>query len=221
MEHNRVGDMEVRPVVKTSLATYLRRSSSIASMYLACEDVLDMINECCRVTPNCNKRKGWPHHLHGGCTTGPISTALLLKVEEEEIQAMWVEVQEEIILQGSDDITFEIDEAVAKHSVTIKHMIEDKLASRGPILLPKVLGNILAKVIVEIIYYCKRLVTQPFSFNNDVEIKAFVLELVNDDEHTLFGLLVTADYITLKGILSFVRVQVLYYIKHKDPTHIR
>ncbi|KAI5650041.1 hypothetical protein M9H77_36046 [Catharanthus roseus] len=60
------------------------------------------------------------------------------------------------------------------------------------------LWNILTKIIV----YCKHLVTQPPSGDNDVEIKAFVSELVNDNEQTLFGLFVAANHLTMKGILS-------------------
>ncbi|KAI5672071.1 hypothetical protein M9H77_12435 [Catharanthus roseus] len=77
---------------------------------------------------------------------------------------------EKIILQGSDDITFEVDEVVAKQSIMIKHTIKDRLASRGPILLPKVLGNILVKVIE----YYKGVVTQPSSSENDIDLKVFV-----------------------------------------------
>ncbi|KAI5680462.1 hypothetical protein M9H77_01689 [Catharanthus roseus] len=64
---------------------------------------------------------------------------------------------EKIVLQDRDSITFEIDELVAKQSVTIKHMIEDILANRGPILLSKIPSNILVKVID----YCKCIFTQP------------------------------------------------------------
>ncbi|KAI5657583.1 hypothetical protein M9H77_26376 [Catharanthus roseus] len=62
-----------------------------------------------------------------------------------------------IILQGGDGIIFEVDEAVAKQFVTIKHMIEDSLTSRGPILLPKVPDNILTKFIE----YCMWLLNHP------------------------------------------------------------
>ncbi|KAI5649853.1 hypothetical protein M9H77_35858 [Catharanthus roseus] len=271
---------------------------------------------------------------------------------------------EKIILQGSDGITFEVDEVVANQSATIKHMIQDSLASRGLILLPKVPGNILVKVmeyckrvdfqyharffprrggkyakgeslgfqlsiffvddmmilpvrtlyifikllhllvtikdvifclllfpyclviypftdisktrvvqgvvhfapgtvnqctilitsryldtramtvqvleysevnqhrtcghpnvpgdiLVKIIEYYKCMVTQPSFSENDVERKAFVSELVNDDEQTLLRLLVAADYLDIKGLLSFACENVSYMIKRKDPMHIR
>ncbi|KAI5667146.1 hypothetical protein M9H77_16999 [Catharanthus roseus] len=93
--------------------------------------------------------------------------------------------QEKNVLQGSDGNTFEVDDTVAKQSITIKHMIEDSLASRGPILLAKVLGNILVKVLE----YCKCVVTQPSTGDINVDLKAFVSGLVNDNEETLCWLL--------------------------------
>ncbi|KAI5663287.1 hypothetical protein M9H77_22610 [Catharanthus roseus] len=46
----------------------------------------------------------------------------------------------------------------------------------------------------------KRVVSQPPFGENDFELKAYVLELVNDDQETLFGLLVSADYLDIKGL---------------------
>ncbi|KAI5652849.1 hypothetical protein M9H77_30036 [Catharanthus roseus] len=59
---------------------------------------------------------------------------------------------------------FEVDEVVAKQSVTIEHSFED------------------SNILVKIIEYCKRVLTQPPSGENDVGLKAFVSELFNDDE---------------------------------------
>ncbi|KAI5661885.1 hypothetical protein M9H77_21208 [Catharanthus roseus] len=106
---------------------------------------------------------------------------------------------EKIVLQVSDGIIFEVDKAVAN------------LASRGLILLPKVPSNILAKVIE----YCKRVITQQLTSGNNIDLKAFVSELVNDDEKTLFGLLVAADYLDINGLLSFTCEDVLDMIKCK------
>ena len=56
-----------------------------------------------------------------------------------------------ITLKSSDGENFEIDEAVALESQTIKHMIEDDCTDNG-IPLPNVTSKILSKVIE----YCKR-----------------------------------------------------------------
>ncbi|KAI5654114.1 hypothetical protein M9H77_31301 [Catharanthus roseus] len=93
-----------------------------------------------------------------------------------------------VVLQSIDGKIFEVDEAVAKKSVTIEHLIEDRLTRTGP----------------DVDYY-KLVVTQPPSGENDVELKAFVSELVNDDEKTL---------------LSLACENVLDMINHKDSTHI-
>ncbi|KAI5672884.1 hypothetical protein M9H77_13248 [Catharanthus roseus] len=77
-------------------------------------------------------------------------------------------MSEKIVLQGSNGVIFEEHEAVAKQSIMIKYMIEGSLARH--ILLPKVPGNILEKVIE----YCKYVLTQPPASENDIDLKAFV-----------------------------------------------
>ncbi|KAI5654222.1 hypothetical protein M9H77_31409 [Catharanthus roseus] len=63
----------------------------------------------------------------------------------------------------------------------------------------------------KIVEYCNRVVTQPPSIDNDVDLKAFILELVNTDEQTLFGLLVTVDYLAIKRILSLAYEEFLLF----------
>ncbi|KAI5681884.1 hypothetical protein M9H77_03112 [Catharanthus roseus] len=100
-----------------------------------------------------------------------------------------------VVLQSSRDKTFKVDEAIAKQSMTIEHLIEDMLTSSGPVVIPNVSSDILAKIIE----YCKRVVTKPPFDENDVKLKAFVLRLVNDDEETLFGLIVAAHHLAIKN----------------------
>ncbi|KAI5667145.1 hypothetical protein M9H77_16998 [Catharanthus roseus] len=116
-----------------------------------------------------------------------------------------------VILKSIDGKKFEVDEAVAKQSMMIEHLIEDRSTRTGLVVIPNVFGNILAKIFE----YYKRVVTQPPSGENDVELKVFVSELVNNDEQTLFGLLVTADYLDIKGLLFLTCEDVLYMIKRK------
>ncbi|KAI5680915.1 hypothetical protein M9H77_02142 [Catharanthus roseus] len=101
--------------------------------------------------------------------------------------------------------------------MTIEHLIKDKLTRTSHVVIPNISSNILAKIIE----YCKRVVTQPPWGENDVELKTFVLELVNDDNQTLFGLLVATDYLDIKGFLSLGCENVLDMIKRKNSENIR
>ncbi|KAI5672294.1 hypothetical protein M9H77_12658 [Catharanthus roseus] len=121
-----------------------------------------------------------------------------------------------VVLQSINGKTFEVDEALAKQSVMIEHLIKDRLTKTGHVVIPNVSGNILAKIVE----YCNCVVTQPPSDENDIELKAFVLDLVNNDEQTLFGLLVAADYLDIKGLLYISCEDVLDMIKRKDLLHI-
>ncbi|KAI5682150.1 hypothetical protein M9H77_03378 [Catharanthus roseus] len=91
---------------------------------------------------------------------------------------------------------------------------EDRLTRTGPVVIPDVSGDILAKII-----YCKRMVTKLPSDENDVELKP-LSKLVNDDEQTLFGLFVVADLLNIKGLLSITCENILDMIKCKDPMYI-
>ncbi|KAI5654112.1 hypothetical protein M9H77_31299 [Catharanthus roseus] len=123
----------------------------------------------------------------------------------------------EVVLQSIDGKIFDVDEVVAKQSVMIEHLIENRLTSSSPVVIPSVCGNRLAKIIE----YCKCVVTKPLSGENYVEPKAFVLGLVNDDEENLFRLFVAMDYLAIKGLLSLSCDEVLDLIKDKDSAHIR
>ncbi|KAL7184896.1 hypothetical protein ACSBR2_026943 [Camellia fascicularis] len=93
-----------------------------------------------------------------------------------------------IILKSSDGETFEVDEAVALESQTIKHMIEDDCAD-NEIPLPNVTSKILSKVIE----YCKKHVKTPKSEDRTTgiedELKTFDIEFVKVDQGTLFDLI--------------------------------
>ncbi|KAI5671872.1 hypothetical protein M9H77_12236 [Catharanthus roseus] len=116
-----------------------------------------------------------------------------------------------------DDKTFKLDEVVANQSVTIEHMIEGRLTSNSPVVIPNVSGDILRKIVK----YCKHVLTKSSFGENDVELKAFISQLVNDDEETLFRLLVVVDYLAMKRLLSLAFEEFFDLIKCKDPVHIR
>lgn len=91
-----------------------------------------------------------------------------------------------IVLKSSDGETFEVEEAVALESQTIKHMIEDDCADTS-IPLPNVTSKILSKVIE----YCKKHVETPKTDDKAAEddLKSFDAEFVKVDQGTLFDLI--------------------------------
>lgn len=93
-----------------------------------------------------------------------------------------------ITLKSSDGETFEVDEAVALESQTIKHTIEDDCADNG-IPLPNVTSKILSKVIE----YCKKHVEAPKADDRtaslDDDLKNWDAEFVRVDQATLFDLI--------------------------------
>lgn len=104
--------------------------------------------------------------------------------------------QKMIVLKSSDGETFEVEEAVAPESQTIKHMIEDNCADTS-IPLPNVTSKILAKVIE----YCKRHVDAAAKASADAtasdkvaedDLKAFDAEFVKVDQGTLFDLILVS-----------------------------
>ncbi|KAF9682167.1 hypothetical protein SADUNF_Sadunf05G0080500 [Salix dunnii] len=126
-----------------------------------------------------------------------------------------------ISLRSSDGESFEVDEAVALESQTIKHMIEDDCADNG-IPLPNVTSKILAKVIE----YCKKHVESPKledrgTSSGDDELKIWDAEFVKVDQATLFDLILAANYLNIKGLLDLTCQTVADMIKGKTPEEIR
>ncbi|CAL9042681.1 unnamed protein product [Musa banksii] len=131
-----------------------------------------------------------------------------------------------IMLKSSDGEVFEVDEAVAMESQTIKHMIEDDCAENG-IPLPNVTSAILAKVIE----YCRKHVeasaaaasksSDDGSKPTDEEIKSWDAEFVKVDQATLFDLILAANYLNIKGLLDLTCQTVADMIKGKTPEEIR
>lgn len=125
-----------------------------------------------------------------------------------------------IMLKSSDNETFEVEEAVAVESQTIKHMIEDDCANTT-IPLPNVSSKILAKVIE----YCKKHVESPkideVNKTADDELKTFDAEFVKVDQATLFDLILAANYLNIKSLLDLTCQTVADMIKGKTPEEIR
>ena len=106
-------------------------------------------------------------------------------------------MSKKIILKSSDGESFEVDEAVALESQTIKHMVEDDCIGDG-IPLPNVTSAILAKVIE----YCKKHVDAAAEANagdkdiygntEDTELKNWDTEFAKVDQPTLFDLILVS-----------------------------
>ncbi|GMI91346.1 ARABIDOPSIS SKP1 HOMOLOGUE 1, UFO INTERACTING PROTEIN 1, S phase kinase-associated protein 1 [Hibiscus trionum] len=118
-----------------------------------------------------------------------------------------------ITLRSSDGENFEVEEAVALESQTIKHMIEDDCVDNG-IPLPNVTSKILSKVIE----YCKKHVDAP---NSDDELKSWDADFVKVDQATLFDLILAANYLNIKSLLDLTCQTVADMIKGKTPEEIR
>ncbi|KAM7496422.1 hypothetical protein LguiA_020836 [Lonicera macranthoides] len=122
-----------------------------------------------------------------------------------------------IVLQSSDKETFEVEEAVAMESQTIKHMIEDDCVDTS-IPLPNVTSKTLAKVIV----YCKKHVVKDKTCDHEEELKKFDVEFMKGlDQDTLFDLILAANYLNIKSLLDLTCQTVADMIKDKSPEEIR
>ncbi|XP_031475856.1 SKP1-like protein 1A [Nymphaea colorata] len=118
-----------------------------------------------------------------------------------------------VTLKSSDGEVFEVEEAVAKESQTISHMIENGSADSG-IPLPNVTSKILAKVIE----YCKKHVDDKIQ---EEELKAWDAEFLKVDQATLFDLILAANYLKIKNLLDLTCQTVADMIKGKVPEEIR
>ncbi|OVA10210.1 SKP1 component [Macleaya cordata] len=117
-----------------------------------------------------------------------------------------------ITLMSSDKETFQVDEAVALESQTIKQMMED-LCADDSIPLPNVTSKILAKVIE----YCKKHIES----KEDEDLKAWDAEFVKVDQRTLFEIILAANYLNIKNLLDLTCQAVADGIKDKTPEEIR
>ncbi|OVA07439.1 SKP1 component [Macleaya cordata] len=125
-----------------------------------------------------------------------------------------------IILKSYNGDTFEVDEAVALESETIKQMIEDGCADDG-IPLPNVTGNILAKVIE----YCKKHVEMSSKLEDDEEkenLKKWDADFVKMiDQVTLFHIILAANYLNIKNLMVLTCQAVADIIKDKSVEDVR
>ncbi|GLU02722.1 hypothetical protein SLE2022_199620 [Rubroshorea leprosula] len=145
-----------------------------------------------------------------------------------------------IMLSSSDGQTFEVEEAVAVESQTIKHMIEDDCADN---VIP--LPNVTSKIFSKVIEYCKKQVEAAAAVEEEInswadesvevhentlrdliraveeDIKNWDAEFVKVDQNTLFDLILATNYLNIKPLLDLTCQAVADKIKGKNPEEIR
>jgi S-phase kinase-associated protein 1 len=123
-------------------------------------------------------------------------------------------------LQSYDGETFEVDEAVALKSQTIKYLIEDGCAN-NTIPIPNVTGKILAMIIE----YCKKHVEAEAASSDEKpsedDLKAWDADFVKIDSATLFELVIAANYLNINNLLNLTCATVGDMIKGKTSEEIR
>ncbi|CAN6168382.1 unnamed protein product [Urochloa humidicola] len=150
-----------------------------------------------------------------------------------------------ITLISSDNEKFEVAEAAATLSLTIRHMIEDGCTDGG-VPLPNVSSEILAMVLE----YCNKHAAPAATASAEAaagegssstdaaagegssssaavvasneELKAFDDAFVDVDSiATLFDIILAANYLDIKGLLDITCQKVADTIKDKQPEEIR
>jgi len=116
-------------------------------------------------------------------------------------------------LKSSDNKTFDVEEAVAVQSETLKNMVDDGCAN-DTIPLPNVSGKILEMVLG----WCKKHVDETVTGD---ELNKYEADFLDLDQADLYGLLMAANFLNVKGLLDRVLQRVADMIKGKKPEEIR
>lgn len=131
--------------------------------------------------------------------------------------------EQKVKLVSSDGQVFEVEEDVAKQSVTLQNTMDEIDAADEQIPLPNVSGKILAKVVE----YCKYHVEAEQkdehgkAAKSEDEVKTWDTEFCKVDQGTLFELILAANYLNIKTLLDLTCLTVANMIKGKTPEEIR
>ncbi|KAM3254947.1 hypothetical protein ACQJBY_048400 [Aegilops geniculata] len=138
-----------------------------------------------------------------------------------------------IMLKSADGEEFEVEEAVAMESQTIRHMIEDDCADKG-IPIPNINSKILSKVIEYCNKHAMAKTVDVSSGSTGVaasdtmapaalagDLKIWDAEFINVDPDTLFDLIKAASYLNIKGLLDLTCQTAADMISGKPPEEIR
>ncbi|XVE67171.1 hypothetical protein DITRI_Ditri08aG0139200 [Diplodiscus trichospermus] len=125
-----------------------------------------------------------------------------------------------IILRSSDKEIFEVVEAVAMESQTIKNLIEDVSSDD---VIP--LDNVTARILAKVLEYCKKHVDAAAANENknttDDELNAWDADFVKVDQNTLVDLIMAANFLNIKSLLDLTCKTVADMIRGKTPEEIR
>jgi len=125
-----------------------------------------------------------------------------------------------VSLKSSNDELFDVNEAVAFESQTIKNVTEDTgIASTIP--LPNISNKILSKVIEYWKYHVEahKPADEKSAISED-KIKTWDQEFVKVDQATLFDLILAANYLNIKNILDLTCQTMADMIKGRNPDEI-
>ncbi|RZC90749.1 hypothetical protein C5167_028583 [Papaver somniferum] len=122
-----------------------------------------------------------------------------------------------ISLKSSEGEIFEVEDIIAHHSLTIKHMIEEDCADN-----PIPLVNVNSKILKMVIEYGKKHRESGGEITEvNEETQKWDKELVNVDQETLFHLLMAANYLNIKNLLDLTCETVASMIRGKTQQEIR
>ncbi|KAI5651153.1 hypothetical protein M9H77_37158 [Catharanthus roseus] len=116
-----------------------------------------------------------------------------------------------IVFKSSDGKLFEVDEEVAKHSITIKNLLDGGYEDTDFIPIPNIKSTVLAKVIE----YCKIHVEAANA------LRSFDAEFVKVDQQSLFELVSAADFLYIQGLVDLTGSAITDTINGKTPEEIR
>ncbi|WOL01557.1 SKP1-like protein 1A [Canna indica] len=120
-----------------------------------------------------------------------------------------------VTLQSKDGDLFEVDEAVALQSRTIKLIIED-CGVEAPIPVPNVTSVILAKVLEYLQKHTAK------NENSACELRKWDAEYAENLDHdTLFDLLHASNYLNITSLMEMLCKTVADMMKGKTPDEIR
>ncbi|EYU37961.1 hypothetical protein ABFS82_02G007400 [Erythranthe guttata] len=132
--------------------------------------------------------------------------------------------QKKIVVKSSDGDIFEMDEAVASNSLTIKNMIEDGCADD---VIP--LPNVNTPILAMIIQYCKHHTEAAADKGAAAAAKKvsedslidFDTEFMDVEQCTRFDLLLAANYLNIKSLMDLICETVAGTMKGKSPVELR